>query len=256
MIFVVVFLAGGLAAAGALVIGFFGYVARVSTRFKHTKEELDGWNGRLQSYASDLDQRAASLAQQAAEIEGKSRQLDVVAADAKARKVQYDALPHENDGLKQDLFNLSVQVKKTDRDHSAIIQGQEELTARANQLAERFLRDNVSWIADRIGPNNYAVCKKRLLNVIAACGGIGFQVSQETEQSLLGDLKSEFEKAVRDEFRRGASPRQGPSQGGGEATETLTSKSRRQSARRQRFKRHWTRHSRPRKTSTRRRWSY
>jgi hypothetical protein len=69
-------------------------------------------------------------------------------------------------------------------------------------LAEHYLEENVSWIASKLNPRNFATSKDRLLKVIEACRSIGFDVPQEKAESLVEELKADYEQAVRDEFAR------------------------------------------------------
>jgi len=191
MEYVVVFLAGAAAAASALIIWYFPYVAslrRSSLIARSREEQLRGDSSRLAQQALDLDTR--------------KRQVEASIAAHEAKKVQYDDLVRENTSLKQDLLRLSVELKKTERDHAAIARRQEEISQRTNQLADRYLSENVSWIGGKVTANNFATSKQRLLKVIEACRDIGFQIPQEREQGLLEDLKRQYEQAVRDEFAR------------------------------------------------------
>lgn len=118
------------------------------------------------------------------------------------RKVKYDEMVRENAGLKQDCFNLAVQLKKTERDHVERTQRQNEIDVKANELASRYLKESVSWIGSKLNANNFSSCKQRLLNVIDACRSIGFDVPETRERELTEDLQRDFEQAVRDEFSR------------------------------------------------------
>ncbi len=289
MEYVVVFLGGALAAASALLIGYFGYVSLLRLQ----QRRVASWNTRLKAEASALIRRAttiaekefqaeetfkARLAQQAREfqereqafnkdrkiqihetnqliaaglrtleeqekasqtsLDNRTRETDQAIAtrlreledrkrecneslgrrtreiefrqqqvrdaiDAfESRKITYDNIVRENNGLKQDCFNLSVQLKKMERDNAATIHHQEEIDEKSNAVAARYLKESVSWIGDKLNPNNFSSCKQRLLNVIGACRSIGFGVPETEEQELIHNLQSDFEQAVRDEFAR------------------------------------------------------
>ena len=116
--------------------------------------------------------------------------------------MRYDELLRENCFLKQDLFNLTVHLKKMERDHAAIGRRQEEISQRTNVLGDRYLKENVAWIGAKLTSRNFSTCKDRLLKVVEACRGIGFHVPVEKEQRLVEDLRKEFEEAVRQEFAR------------------------------------------------------
>ena len=191
MEYVVVFLAGAAAASSALVIWYFGYVTLLHRR----EVSLKSWDARLKADLSTLTQQAKLL-------ESKKRELDENLTAFQARKVQYDDLVRETSSLKQDLFNLSVQLKKMERDHRALGGRQEDISQRSHQLAERYLDDNVSWISAKLTSSNFAGSKQRLLKVIEDCRSIGFDIPEDKEQSLVQELKTGFEEAVRKEFAR------------------------------------------------------
>jgi hypothetical protein len=144
----------------------------------------------------------ASLAAKAREMADRQQQLrDAIAAFEK-RRITYDDMVRENNGLKQDCFNLLVRAKKMDRDHAAITDRQNEIAERASQLAARYLKESVAWIGNRLNTTNFSSCKQRLVDVIGSCRSIGFDVPEQQEQDLVQNLQSDFEQAVRDEFAR------------------------------------------------------
>ena len=227
MEYVVLFVAGVLAGASPLVIWYHGYVGLVRRERRQVKE----WADSLQSHSNDLSRRAdavedrmrqseEAIAAQAKEIEVQrrkhdervvaqanaaetaKRELDGAVAAFEARKVRYDDLVRENNGLKQDIFSLSVQLKKTERDHAAIVRRQEEVSQRTNELAERYLSENVSWIGDKVNATNFASSKTRLLNVIEWCRGVGFDIAASKEEELVLGVRKEYEEAVRAQFAR------------------------------------------------------
>jgi hypothetical protein len=191
MEYIIVFLAGAVAAASGLAIWYYVYVSALKKERKLLKDGED-----------HLASRLADVLQQAAKVEANKLQLDGEAASLNARKVQYDSMVRENDGLKRDCFNLSVQLKKMERDHAAIGQRQDEIGKKANELATRYLKESAAWIGERLNSGNFSSCKQRLLNVIGVCRSIGFDIPVEREQELVQTLQNDFEQAVRDEFAR------------------------------------------------------
>ena len=191
MVYVVVFLAGALAAASALVIWYFRSVTLLS-----------GEKQNLKNVAERLADQALSNERRTSEMANAKLQLDEAVAAFDSRRIRYEDLHSENDGLKQDLFNLSVQMRKTERDHAAINQRQEQIEQRANEIANRYLDENVSWIAGRLTANNLSSSKQKLLSVIGQCRAIGFDVSPQKEAELVDDLKNKFEDLVRVQFAR------------------------------------------------------
>ena len=123
-------------------------------------------------------------------------------AEFKARHATYEDQRNENAVLKQDIFNLQVEMKKTALDQQHIQARQAEIVERTGQLASRYLDENVKWIGKSISPNNFAASKKRLLSAIDACRKIGFEIPEGHEEQLVADLKALFEEAVRKEFQR------------------------------------------------------
>ncbi len=209
MEYFVLFLAGAAAAASALLIGYFGYVRLVQTE----KQRVQSWNNRLKTESADLDRQKLeqahrkqasdeAIATQIYDLENRKKSFNEAIADFESRKIKYDELAQENSGLKQDCFNLSVQLKKMERDHATLAQIQDEIDEKANGFADRYLKESVSWIGSKLNPNNFSSCKQRLLNVIGACRSIGFDVPEVQERELVQNLQNDFEQAVRDEFAR------------------------------------------------------
>ncbi len=191
MEYVVVFVGGALAAVSALLIGYFRYVSLLRAE----QRQVRTWDAQLKAESADLGQKARTLAE-------KQSQLNEGIAAFEARRVKYDDLVRENSGLKQDCFNLSVQLKKMELDHAALAKRQDEIDHKANELAGRYLKESVSWIGAKLNANNFSSCKQRLLNVIGACRSIGFGVPADQERELVQDLQKCFEQAVRDEYAR------------------------------------------------------
>jgi len=202
MVYVFAFVSGVLAGGSAVFIWYLSYIGQT----RRDKRELQTWRDRLHSDSltltkqrNELESRRQQLEQ---DIQTSRQQLGSAVATFDARKVQYDDLLRENVSLKQDLFNLAVQVKKMERDHAASLQRQEDLDRKANELAQRYLDENVSWIGKKLTCKNFATSKKRLTTVVERCRGIGFDVPEETEEALVQDLRGQFERAVRAEFER------------------------------------------------------
>ncbi len=178
------FLAGAAITGLPLIIWFYGNLALIKSKKKS-----------LEDKANSLKTNADYLAKLSTDLAEKTKQLET-------RKVNYDELFNENNALKQDLFNLSVQIKKMERDHATITQRHEEINQKTNQLADRYLNDSVSWIGNKLTSNNFIISKKRLLDVIERCREIGIEISEDKEAEYVDDLKKKYEQAVRDEFAR------------------------------------------------------
>ncbi|MHB1038317.1 MAG: GIY-YIG nuclease family protein [Pirellulales bacterium] len=191
MEYIVVFLGGAAASASALVIAYYAYARLLRVE----QQRLGDWHSRLTAFAARVEQQAKAFAEQ-------KRVLDQDTAALESRKVKYDDIVRENGGLKQDCFNLSVHLKKMERDHAALAERQDEIDEKANALAAGYLQESVSWVGEKLNSNNFSTCKQRLLNAIAACRSIGFDVPDAQEQELIQELQNDFEQAVRDEFAR------------------------------------------------------
>ncbi len=184
MLYVVLFVAGFLSASAIIGIWYFPTFRRVVEE----KRKLERWDKRLDT---------ADRTQQARDIE-----LREGLAEFEKRQVLYDNLKAENTTLKQDLFNLAVQRKKMDRGQAALERQQEELNQKVDDVAGRYMKENVQWIATKLNPNNFSSSKTKLLKVVELCRSIGFDVPEEREISLVQDLKEQYEKVVREDFQR------------------------------------------------------
>ena len=184
MTYIVLFVAGFLSASAAIGIWYFPTFRRVVEE----KRKLENWNKRLDSTDKALQVRENKYREELAEF-GK-------------RHILYGELKTENASLKQDLFNLSVQRKKMDLDQAGLAHQQEELDKKIDDVAGRYMKENVSWVAAKLNPNNFSTCKTRLLKVIKVCRGIGFDVPEEQEDSLVKDLKEKYETILREDFQR------------------------------------------------------
>ena len=132
MEWIVVFLGGAVAASSALLIGYFGRILFLQAEGRR----IESWDARLKAESAELRERARLLVQEQSQWKG-------AAADFEARKVKYDDLVRENGGLKQDCFNLCVQLKKMELDHATLAKRQSEIDSTANGWAERYLKESV-----------------------------------------------------------------------------------------------------------------
>ena len=191
MVYIFFLVVGAVGSASILIIWYYTHVGQL----RKDKLRLEAWDARLTSQSADVSQQTRTLAQQTEELQKAFTAFN-------AQKVQYDDLLSENNTLKQDLFNMAVRLKKTERDHSTIDRRQDEIEGKSNELAKRYLDENVTWIADKLNSNNFGTCKKRLLKVTQRCRDIGFDLPENEEDTLVQDLKRRFEEAVRAEFHR------------------------------------------------------
>jgi len=149
-----------------------------------------------------LDEIAGDLAKSRKAIDSAVEQARVEKAEFDARVVSYAELQGENLLLKRDLFNLNMNVRKQHLDVEQTRRFQLELDERSQELAARFLSDNLKWISDCLTANNFANCKQRLQRVIDWCREINFNIPANRERDLHSELKKEFEMAVRAAMER------------------------------------------------------
>lgn len=185
------FVAGGITTF-VVVSGRWTRAQTVLTENAERQQELTELEARLHSERTAFTR----------EMKEQSQRLKADRAEFDARTVSYDERRNENMILKRDLRNIDVAVSKAQLDRELQRQTQETLDERSKELASRFLKDNVKWIASILTPSNFVACKQRLLNVIAWCREIAFEISAEQEAAFVADLKQEFEKIVRAAFER------------------------------------------------------
>ena len=155
---------------------------------KAESQRLKEWHQRIDADQKRLQDEQIAFQQQRSEF--------------MSRKISYDQLSQENAMLKDDLFSVSTNLRKTKLDQDELDRRQQEQDAKAKELGAKYLKDHVKWIGAKLNPNNYATSKKQLLQVVELCRGIGFSVPTEQQEELLSDLKRAYEKAVRAEFER------------------------------------------------------
>ena len=151
---------------------------------RQVQERID----KIHAYETELNERAKK-------ISDVQHQLD-------SRIISYKELQDENGLLKRDSRNLAVGIAKLELDRTVQQQTQAELDQKVQDIGGRYLKENVKWIGKSLNVNNFAACKQRLQEVIERCRGIGFQITNEEEQSYIGDLRSDYEKEVRAAFER------------------------------------------------------
>lgn len=142
-----------------------------------------------------IQAREEELAQRASELDSKLNALE-------QRIISYDELARENSILKQDLQNLDVDLHKLRLNFESVDEKQRSLDERSNQLCRRYLKETVKLVGDSLTPNNFALNKNRLTDVIARCREVGFNIPPEEEAGYLADLRSKYELVVKAAFER------------------------------------------------------
>ncbi|MEN6457644.1 MAG: GIY-YIG nuclease family protein [Thermoguttaceae bacterium] len=198
MVYLCLFFLGAIVSATVLAVCYLG----ISHLLRVQRCRVVSWDTRLRAESARLAESRKATTALTEKLERDRLTLNGDIAAFAARNIQYDSLVEENNGLKQDCFNLTIHLKKMDLDQAALAQRQRENSKKANEIAQRYLKETVSWIGDRLNANNFSSCKQRLLNVIDACRSIGFCVSEEEQSAMLEVLQKDFEQAVRNEFAR------------------------------------------------------
>ncbi len=189
--YVFCFVVGAWLSAGVVAIWYIKHRADLVRR----KAELD-------VIATHQHAEKIRLSEVASRLEQDRFSLNTAAADYEGRKVKYESLLAENTDLKRDLFNLSVQVRKLQRDHSESGQSHAKIGEQCSALAVRYIDEKKKWIGSKLTPNNFASSKEQLLGAIEACRSIGFEIAKDQENDMLNWLKAAFEEEVRREVQR------------------------------------------------------
>ena len=185
-----------------LVIGFAGGAICIYVLLEGQHRRVKEMQRLVDSVAEKQQRTAEELRKKQTQVESQAVRLRSERTAFDARSVTFTDLQNENSILKRDLRNLDIATRKLQLDRDAHRTIQEQLIARGNEFAGRYLKDNVRWINSTLSPHNYTVCKQRLEDVIVRCRDIGFDVTPEHEAELLGNLQAAFEDAVRAAFER------------------------------------------------------
>jgi hypothetical protein len=191
MLYLFTFLLGAWFCGGGIALWY------VKNRTK-LRKRLEDVNAAIEQQAIE----AARLQSARLQVEADRAFLESATKTFNARQVGYDSLAAENQALKQDLFNLSVRIRKQDRDNAAVGALQKRLHDQSSALAEHYLDEKVTWLSARLTINNYSSSKDQLVKAIEECRSIGYPVTAERETALIQDLKVLFETVVRREAQR------------------------------------------------------
>ena len=104
--------------------------------------------------------------------------------------------------MKQDLLNLSVQLRKSARDHDRLQLEQQEISSRVDQLARQYLQDQVDWVSSKLTPSNFSSSKSKLLKAVDRCKSIGFAIADAEAHELVSQLQVQYEEVLRKDFER------------------------------------------------------
>ena len=96
--------------------------------------------------------------------------------------ISFKDLQNENNILKRDVRNLDIESRKIKLDVARQQQSRLELESKVNDLASRYLSDQVKWISGSITSNNFVTCKQRLVTAIQKCRDI------QGQRALMGGM--------------------------------------------------------------------
>ncbi len=178
-----------------MLLGVFGGAISVYLSLAARRSTLDKQKREQETKAHEIRETSAA-------IEAREHKLASGLEEFETRAISYDDLQEENSILKHDLQNIDVNLRKLQLDTNIQQEMQEVLDKKATELGSRYLNENVKWIGSTLTPNNFAKCKNRLQKVIERCRKIGFEISNEEEETLNANLREDFEKAVRAAFER------------------------------------------------------
>ena len=184
------------------LLGAFGGAATVFVAYIEKKKKLEQQRRQQEKQAKWVHDSKQGISNRQQELEQSAQRLAAQEEEFQGRVIAYRELQDENGILKRDLQNIDVNLRKLRMDRELQRRRQDEIDQRTRELGSRYFKDNIKWIGSALSANNYAACKKRLLEVIERCCSIGYEVSPEEQVSLLADLKTEFEKNVRAAFER------------------------------------------------------
>jgi Meiotically up-regulated gene 113 len=175
----------------AFVFGLVAGAISVFAILESTRRRQHTLQIKQTEYDRTLNERLESLLRKQTEVDKYLREA-----------VSFSELQNENLVLKHDLQNIDVNLRKLRLDTLQQEEKQVDLDVRVNDLGNRFLKDNISWIGKSLTPNNFSNAKKRMTRVIDSCRGIGLDIPESNEEQFFKDLKLEFEKVVRAAFER------------------------------------------------------
>jgi hypothetical protein len=179
------------------IVGALGGAATVFVATMEMRRRIDKKRQEHQAQVKWVHDSKEWVNKRQQELEQLANRLAGQEQEFQRRVIGYEELQDENETLKRDLQNVDVNLRKLRMDRELQRRRQDEIDERTQELGGRYLKDHVKWIVSSLGSNNYAACKKRLLDVVERCRSVGYEVSDEDEASLLADLKAEFEKNVR-----------------------------------------------------------
>lgn len=173
--------------------------AELENKAKLHSQELYRQQEEITKARVEFDMKVSS---QEFDIKTRNDSIEKMRNDLESKIISHALLTNENQMLKRDLLNLDLMRKKLKLDTELNARRTGELAERTSQLCERYLKDVAKWVASSVTVNNFAACKKRLVDVVEWCRDAGYEVSIASESELIDSLKREFELVVRNAMVR------------------------------------------------------
>jgi hypothetical protein len=173
-----------------------------SLRLQNHQKDVEELNLQRAQFAQQMQSDRQLLSRQLQGLQEQAHKLNEASKQFDSKVISYRELEGENSLLKRDMRNLAVSIRKLELDTNLQTQSQEKLAEKVNEIAQRYLNENVKWISKSLNASNFASCKQRLLDVIQRCRDIGFEITKDEEHLCVSELKAEYEKEVRAALER------------------------------------------------------
>lgn len=172
-----------------LAVGGIGLLIYVTTTLNEVKEARRTAEARTRE-AEARKREADALVEQ----------YQPLVAELSQNKISYQELQHENALMRRDLRNVAINLEKVQLDGEVRDGRQKEIDSRSQEISRRYLDDARKWISGNLTPGNFVISKSKLLDVISQCRELGFGISSEEEQTLIANLKGDYERVVRQQI--------------------------------------------------------
>jgi hypothetical protein len=149
-----------------------------------------------------LDLRSRQLAAAVASHEKREAEFASRDADFNRRVISYSELASENRVLRVELKNALAhaayleQIQHTHNSMSSAVARQRD------QLGRDYFDEVVAAARKALTPTTYTTCKQRVRAAAERLRSAGFALAKSDEDKALGDLHSQFERAVRASVER------------------------------------------------------
>ncbi len=175
----------------ACFLAFLGFVFSVLVfgLYLNQRGTILRYSARVNSLNESLRSNSNALQEAVAKFTGFKTNFDRLVADEKLR---LDTETAEHRSKTEQLLERANQRFQYAENRESVI----------DRLGKKLLNDSVKWISNKLTPSNYTISKDRLRKLIEFCRKHEYEVSQEQEEELLRDLKSEYEAVLRREHQK------------------------------------------------------